>query len=168
MLGLRTELALFLIAESTALEYFHALATAGPDAVIRGIGRRILTDEVEHLRFQVDRLRIGFDGTPPPARLLVGVAWGVIAAGAATVLAFDHGGALRACGIRPSDYWGRAMRHFRRAAVAVLSRPGRGVEGPSTGVHARAHVDAVGSGPVEPVTRGKSSASAASIRPSES
>jgi hypothetical protein len=162
MLGLRTELALFLIAESTALEYFHALATAGPDAVIRGIGRRILTDEVEHLRFQVDRLRIGFDGMSLPGRLLVGVAWGVIAAGAATVLTFDHGGALRACGIRPSDYWGRAMRHFRRAAGAVLSRPDRGVEGPSTLVTIGLQA------PVEPGTRGKSSASAASISPSES
>lgn len=127
MLGLRTELALFLIAESTALEYFHALATAGPDPVIRGIGRRILTDEVEHLHFQVDRLRVAFAGTWLPARLLIGIAWGVIAAGAATVLTFDHRGALRACGLRPSEYWGRAMRHFRRAAVAVLTRPGRGV-----------------------------------------
>ena len=132
MLGLRTELALFLIAESTALEYFRALAKAGPDEVIRGIGRRILTDEVEHLRFQVDRLRVGFEGTPLPSRVLVGIAWGVIAAGAATVLAFDHGGALRACNLQPSEYWGRAMRRFRRAAMAVLSRPGRGVEGPST------------------------------------
>lgn len=122
MLGLRTELALFLIAESTALEYFRALAEAGPDEVIRGIGRRIFTDEVEHLRFQVDRLRLGFERMPLPARMLVGVAWGVIAAGAATVLAFDHGGALRACGIRPSDYWGRAMRQFCRAAAAVLTR----------------------------------------------
>lgn len=141
MLGLRTELALFLIAESTALEYFRALATSGPDRVIRGIGQRILTDEVEHLRFQVDRLRIGFDRTPPPARLLVGLAWGVIAAGAAAVLTFDHGAALRACGIRPSDYWGRAMRHFRRTAMAVLSRPGRGVEGPSTRVDDQALVN---------------------------
>ncbi|KRE28883.1 ferritin-like domain-containing protein [Agromyces sp. Soil535] len=131
MLGLRTELALFLIAESTAIEYFHALATAGPDAVIRGIGRRILTDEVEHLRFQVDRLRAGFASTPSAARVFVGICWGVIAAGAATVLAVDHGAALRACGIRPADYWGRAMRHFRRAAIAALSQPDRGIEGPS-------------------------------------
>ncbi|MFB6609098.1 ferritin-like domain-containing protein [Agromyces sp. NPDC056379] len=132
MLGLRTEIALFLIAEATAMEYFRALSASAPDPVLRGIGRRICTDEVEHLRFQVDRLGAGFVGTSAVGRVLLGFVWGVIAAGAATVLALDHRGALLACGLTPATYWGRAMRQFRRSATEALGASGRAIQGPST------------------------------------
>lgn len=131
MLGLRTEIALFLIAEATAMEYFRALATSAPDPVLRGIGRRISTDEVEHLRFQVDRLGAGFAGTSAIGRVFLGLAWGVVAAGASTVLAVDHRGALLACGLRPATYWARAMRQFRRSATDALGASGSAIRGPS-------------------------------------
>ena len=131
MLGLRTEIALFLVAEATAMEYFRALAAAAPDPVLRGIGRRICTDEVEHLGFQVDRLAVGFADASASRHMLLGFAWGVIAAGAATVLAVDHRGALLACGLTPSAYWGRAMRQFRRSAAEALGGSGRAIRGPS-------------------------------------
>jgi hypothetical protein len=130
-LGLRTEIALFLIAETVALGYFKAIAADAPDPVLRGIGRRILTDEVEHIRFQIDRLRVGFESTPSAARALVGISWGVIAIGATTVLVADHASALRACGLRPLSYWLSAMRQFRRAARTAL-RGGTGLVGPLT------------------------------------
>ena len=44
-LGLRTELGLFLVAESVAVEYFGALAAGAPDPVLRAIGRRLENDE---------------------------------------------------------------------------------------------------------------------------
>ncbi|GAB2453877.1 hypothetical protein HD599_002886 [Conyzicola lurida] len=131
LLGLRTEIGLFLIAESVAMGYFVALAGHAPDAVLRGIGRRIAEDERDHIRFQIDRLRIGFRATPAPARALVGLAWGVVAAGAATVIVVDHGAALRACGVSPVEYWGRAMRSFRAAARSVLAHPESPLLGPA-------------------------------------
>ncbi|MFF1878780.1 ferritin-like domain-containing protein [Leifsonia sp. NPDC058230] len=131
MLGLRTEIALFLIAESVAIGYFEALQDRAPDPVLRAIGRRVTTDEVEHLRFQIDRLRVGFASSPRWARMFSGLAWGVIAAGAAAVLVSDHRASLRACGLRPSAYWGRAMRRFRAAAVSALAHPAQPLLGPS-------------------------------------
>ena len=131
LLGLRTEIGLFLIAESVAMGYFLALADHAPDPVLRGIGRRIAEDERHHIRFQIDRLRVGFRGTPTAARTLVGIAWGIVAAGAATVLVIDHGAALRACGVSPAGYWGRAMRSFRAAARSVLADPGAPLIGPA-------------------------------------
>jgi len=129
-LGLRTEIGLFLIAESVAMGYFIALAESAPDPVLRGIGRRIAEDERNHIRFQIDRLRVGFRYTPAPLRLVIGLGWTVIAAGAAAVLVVDHRGALRACGIAPLQYWGRAMRSFRVAARSALARSGGTLLGP--------------------------------------
>src|SRR5690606_38813238 len=132
LLGLRTEIALFLVAESVAMGYFTALASAAPDPVLRGVGRRIASDEVHHLRFQIDRLRAGFAGTPRPVRALVGAAWGMVALGAATVLVVDHAGALRACGLRPARAWVDAVRRFRASARLALSDDGAGMLGPAS------------------------------------
>jgi hypothetical protein len=124
LLGLRTELALFLVAESVAMGYFTALRSSAPDPVIRSIGRRVEFDELNHLRFQIDRLRQGFASTPGAVRVVVGLAWGVVAAGAATVLVVDHAGALRACGLRPAAFWLTATRTFAASARQVLGRRG--------------------------------------------
>ena len=86
MLGLRTELGLFLIAESVSMGYFEALANNAPDAALRGLGLRISTDERNHLRFQTDQLRQGFAKTPKALRIAVRGIWTGIAAGAAAVV----------------------------------------------------------------------------------
>jgi hypothetical protein len=119
-LGLRTEIGLFLVAETVALDYFHGLAERGPDAVIRGIGKRIVTDEVEHVRFQIDRLRVGFADSPVIARLAARCALTVIAVGAATVLVVDHRAALRTVGFVPRRYWANAIRNFTSAAALAF------------------------------------------------
>lgn len=120
-LGLRTELALFLIAEAVAMPYFVALAGSAPDPVLRTIGRRLEADERNHIRFQIDRLRQGFSHTPAPVRVLAGIVWSIIAVGAATTVVVDHGAALRSCGLRPVAYYRAAIRQFGFAARAVLS-----------------------------------------------
>ena len=127
MLGLRTEVLLFLVAEAVAMEYFEALRDAVPDPVLRGIGLRIATDEVEHIRFQVDGLRALCEGWPAPARLALGLLGGVAAVGAATVLAVDHRAALNVCGLRPGGYWWRALRRYRGAAGAALGGRDAGI-----------------------------------------
>jgi len=121
-LGLRTELALFLTAEAVAMPYFVVLARSGPDEMIRAIGKRIALDEEHHLAFQIDQLRLEFAALPTPVRALVFAAWWCVAVGAATVVAIDHGAALRTCGLRVGFYWGAALRSFRRAAAAALAR----------------------------------------------
>ena len=128
--GLRTELGLFLIAETVAMGYFLALADRAPDPVLRAIGRRIASDERNHIRFQIDRLRLGFRGTPRVIRAAVRLSWMLIAAGAATVVVVDHAAALRACGVSPGEYWGRAMRQFRLTSGAVFAGARKGPLGP--------------------------------------
>jgi len=139
LIGLRTEIGLFLIAESVAMGYFVALAEQAPDPVIRSIGRRIADDERNHIRFQIDRLGVGFDGISAPGRLAIGLAWGVVAAGAATVLVVDHRAALHACGVRPAAYWVQAMKSFTIAAKSALAGTKAGFElaGPEAGTIAK-------------------------------
>lgn len=132
MLGLRTELGLFLIAETVAMGYFTALAEHAPDPVLRGIGRRIATDEQNHIRFQIDRLRQGFHRTPGAVRAVIGLIWGVIAAGAATVMVLDHGQALRACGLSPAKFWFQATGRFQGAAKLIFATPKAESLGPLT------------------------------------
>ena len=130
-LGLRLELMLFLVAESIALEYFRALGDGAPDPVIRLVSRRVLTDEKEHVRFQIHRLVDGFQDTPGPLRILIHGLWWVLAAGAAVVVAWDHRGALRACGLTPRRFLPAALREFGRASAAVMSPARNAAYGPS-------------------------------------
>lgn len=120
-LGLRTELGLFLVAESVAVEYFTALATEAPDPVLRAIGRRLEHDERDHLRFQVDRLAQAYAGSPALLRQLVRAALTSIGVGAAIVLVADHRAALRACGRCPLGYARRAVRHLRQQLDLVMT-----------------------------------------------
>jgi hypothetical protein len=131
LIGLRTEISLFLIAETVATGYFSALADHAPDPALRALGRRIADDERDHVRFQIDRLRTGFRATPAPLRALVGAAWTVVAAGAAAVIVVDHRAALRACGVGLRAYWGQAMRGFGEAARSVLVDPRAPLLGPT-------------------------------------
>jgi hypothetical protein len=120
-LGLRTEIGLFLVAESVALDYFRALWRHGPDEVLRGIGERIATDEIEHVQFQIDRLRSGFAASSRLTRLVARSALSVVAVGAVTVLVVDHRAALRTVGFAPHHYWWRGLRNFASASAAVFA-----------------------------------------------
>jgi hypothetical protein len=131
LIGLRTEISLFLIAETVATGYFTALAEHAPDPALQALGQRIADDERDHVRFQIDRLRTGFRDTRAPLRALIGAAWTVVAAGAATVIVVDHRAALGACGVAPRAYWGRAMRGFVAAARSVLVDPWAPLLGPT-------------------------------------
>jgi hypothetical protein len=120
-LGLRTELGLFLVAESVAFEYFGALATGAPDPVLRAIGRRLEHDERDHLRFQVDRLAQAYAGRPALLRAAVRAALTGIGVAAAIVLVTDHRAALRACGRHPIGYAWRAVANLRHYLELALT-----------------------------------------------
>ena len=132
-LGLRMELMLFLVAESLALEYFRALRDGAPDPLIRLLGARVFSDEVEHIRFQIHRLAEGYADTPDVVRRIVHAGWWILAIGAALVLSWDHRGALRVCGVPPRRFLPAALRAFAIASSAVLSAGQK--LGPSAGAY---------------------------------
>jgi len=130
-LGLRLELMLFLTAEVIALDYFELLERGVPDPVIRLVATRVLTDEYEHVRFQIQRLGDGFAETPRPGRAVVRAAWTIITIGAAAVVALDHRRAIAISGGRPARFFVAAVRNFRAVAAAVLDAQGGGILGPT-------------------------------------
>lgn len=119
-MGLRAELGLFLVAEAVAMSYFEALASHAPDPQLRQLGRRLATDERDHLRFQMDRLHQGFAGENRLAKTAARAALTTIAAGASLVMCIDHAAALHACATSPVGCWSRAMRRFHSCAEHVF------------------------------------------------
>lgn len=87
-LGLRFELLVLLVAEVIALRYYRALRDGAEDPLTSEVAARILDDERRHVPFHCERLGAV---TPRP----VFGAWRVLLAGAALVVAVDHGPALR-------------------------------------------------------------------------
>ncbi len=129
-LGLDTEIALFLVAETVALPYFEGLAAHRGDPVVAGIGRRILLDERQHVRFQVDRLHLDLCRRPALLRLAVVLPWAAVAVTASAVLTVGHAAALRECGLTPSTVRRRGLRGFAAALRQVLTGPPERVLGP--------------------------------------
>jgi hypothetical protein len=134
-LGLRTEIALFLVAEVVALHYFAALRDGCPDRQVARMATRILADEHEHVRFQVQRLHDGFAGVRPLTRACVRALWWPVAIGAATVVATDHPPALRVCGVRPTTLLVRALGSFAEASRTALTPGPITVDGPASTEH---------------------------------
>ncbi|MET9771311.1 ferritin-like domain-containing protein [Streptomyces sp. NPDC006415] len=98
-LGLRLELLVLMIAEVVALRYYRALRDGAGDALTREVAGRILSDEERHVPFHCDRLRRGLRPLPPPVRVLVTSGWRAALAVASSVVAVDHGSALRRLGM---------------------------------------------------------------------
>ncbi|MFI7011195.1 ferritin-like domain-containing protein [Streptomyces sp. NPDC050145] len=114
LLGLRLELLVLMIAEVVALRYYRALRDGAPDPLLAEVAGRILADEERHVPFHCRRLREGFARLPRPAVRLVTGGWRLLLVGAAWVVAADHSGALRRCGVT------------RRAFVRDTAGIGRG------------------------------------------
>jgi hypothetical protein len=122
LMGLRTELMVLTVAEVVALSYYGGLAGDGPDAVVRSVAGRIVADEHPHVRFQVDRLRAGFSGSPIAARAMAFAFWWLTAIGATVVVAFDHGPLLDAIGYRRTRFIRDVLADFAKVAATVLRR----------------------------------------------
>ncbi|TGO04533.1 hypothetical protein [Serinibacter arcticus] len=135
--------ALFLVAETVATGYVETLARYAPDAVVRGIGRRVALDEVNHVQRQIDRMHLALAPVPAPVRSLLRGVWTLAAAGAATVLVLDHAASLRAVGLTPAGTWLGAMRSFLTASRAaapgdLAGLPGHRLPGPDDAAAAAA------------------------------
>ncbi|WP_067825536.1 ferritin-like domain-containing protein [Actinomadura kijaniata] len=90
-LGLRTELAVLMIAEVVALRYYRALRDGAADPLARDVAARVLADERRHVPFHCARL----NPLPRPLALL----WLCAVAAVSAVVVADHGWALRELGM---------------------------------------------------------------------
>ncbi|WP_428951668.1 ferritin-like domain-containing protein [Streptomyces sp. cg35] len=124
LLGLRLELLVLMVAEVVALRYYRALRDGSPDPLLAEVAGRILADEERHVPFHCRRLREGFARLPRPAKRAVTTAWRALLAGAAVVVAADHGGALRRCGVTRRAFVRDVVFSSVRMAAVI---DGRGV-----------------------------------------
>jgi hypothetical protein len=122
MMGLRTELMVLTVAEVVTLSYYGGLASAGPDAVGRAVGARIVADEHPHVHFRKDRLRAGFARSGIASRALAFGFWWLTAVGATVVVAIDHGPLLDAIGYRRTRFIRDVLADFAKVVAAVLRR----------------------------------------------
>lgn len=126
--GLRLELLTLMLAEVVALRYYRALRDGSGDEYVSGVAAGILADEERHVPFHIDRLRQGFTGTPAVGRAAVAGGWWVLMAGAALVVAADHGGALRALGLTRRRFVTDVLRLFRPMVTSALGARDAGLE----------------------------------------
>ncbi|MBG6089057.1 ferritin-like domain-containing protein [Actinomadura viridis] len=97
-MGLRVELLTLMVAEVVALGYYGALHRGTRDPLTAEVAARLVADERRHVPFHCRRLRQGLARFPGPARRVVTGLWRAAVAGAAVVVAADHGRALRRLG----------------------------------------------------------------------
>ncbi|ETK35232.1 ferritin-like domain-containing protein [Microbispora sp. ATCC PTA-5024] len=122
MLGLRTELMVLMLAEVVALAYYRAVRDGVRDPLAAEVAGRILADELRHVPFHRDRLRRSFEGCSRPSRTAVAALWWLLLAGAVTVVALDHGHALRGVGASRTAFAREVVTAFG-GVVADVTRP---------------------------------------------
>ncbi|MFI6318316.1 ferritin-like domain-containing protein [Nonomuraea sp. NPDC050556] len=113
LLGLRLELMVLMIAEVIALRYYRALRDGSSDPLAREVAARILADEERHVPFHIHRLR-----QEPPAQLLTVGAWWILMLGTVTVVALDHGRALKAVDLARWRFLRDVLTQFRAVVTA--------------------------------------------------
>lgn len=123
LLGLRVELLVLMIAEVVALGYYRALRDGSTDPLTTEVAGRILADEERHVPFHCLRLREGLAGLPRPARRAVTAGWRGLLAGAATLVAVDHGPALRTLGVNRGAFVAGTVRSSAWMARAMAGGP---------------------------------------------
>ncbi|MFB7288667.1 ferritin-like domain-containing protein [Actinacidiphila glaucinigra] len=123
LLGLRLELLVLMVAEEVALRYYRALREGADDPLTREVAGRILADEQRHVPFHCERLRASLAALPAPARRAATAGWRVAVAGAALLVAVDHGRALRVLGVGRARFVADAVVSSKAAASAMLREP---------------------------------------------
>lgn len=98
-MGLEFNVQILLSAELIARGYYGLLARHAPDAVIRETCLRITRDEVGHIAFHVDFFRDRLAAWPPWRAAIWRVQFSLLFEAAGWVVWWDHGTALRRCGI---------------------------------------------------------------------
>jgi hypothetical protein len=102
------------VAEVIALSYYGALRDRVAHPALRDIFERIHVDEVGHVDFHAETLPPYLRRFGRVGQHLVRAVWNTLVAGAAVVVALDHGGALRAGGVSRRQFI-RSVNRDRRA-----------------------------------------------------
>lgn len=126
-MGLEFNVQILLSAELIARGYYGLLARHAPDAVIREACLRITRDEVGHIAFHVDFFRQRLAAWPPWRAILWRTQFRVLFQCADWVVWWDHGRALRGCGISRRMFrekTGRARQAFLGSLAGLTN--GRG------------------------------------------
>ncbi|MEV6731034.1 MULTISPECIES: ferritin-like domain-containing protein [unclassified Streptomyces] len=123
LLGLRVELLVLMVAEAVALGYYRAVRDGAPDPLAAEVAGRILADEERHVPFHCRRLREALAPLPAPARRAATLTWQALLAGAAVVVAADHGPALRHLGVRRRRFTADVIRSSGPLARAMSTTP---------------------------------------------
>lgn len=124
-LGPEFNVQVLLSAELLARGYYALLARHAPDAIIRACCQRITRDEVGHIAFHVDFFRARLAVWPRWRTSLWRTQFRLLFLGAREVVWWDHGLALRRCGISREmfrDKTGRACQAFLGALLASRAR----------------------------------------------
>ena len=114
-MGLEFNVQILLSAELIARGYYGLLARHAPDAVIREACLRITRDEVGHIAFHVDFFRQRLAAWPTWRAILWRMQFRLLFQCADLVVWWDHGPALRGCGISRRlfrEKTGRACQAF--------------------------------------------------------
>jgi len=112
--GLELCVMVLVSAEILAIPFYQALRDATGSKVLRAICRRILFDEVSHLRFQAQTLGLIRRELTQPGRRLREKIHAALMGAAALVLWFQHGKIFRAAKWNFGGYWKCAWREFDR------------------------------------------------------
>ncbi|MFF3014115.1 ferritin-like domain-containing protein [Streptomyces sp. NPDC057939] len=123
LMGLKLELLVLMVAEVVSLRYYRALRDGSPDPLASEVARRLLADEERHVPFHCHRLNAGLAPLPRPARRAVTAGWRVLLAGAAVVVAVDHGPALRVLGVGRRAFVEDVLRSSAVMAAAMVDGP---------------------------------------------
>jgi hypothetical protein len=113
--GLELSIAVLVTAEIIAKIYYQALRDATTCPALRTLCAQILHDEIEHVRFQAERLAILRRRRPGAMISLGQFAHRVFFAGTCVVVWLQHGRALRRGGFGLARFWREALGELRDA-----------------------------------------------------
>lgn len=115
--GLGVALIAVLESELIALVYYRALREATDSPLLRELCAEILRDEVVHVRFHAQRLRLMRADHGPLRRALLAGRDRLLFAALIPVVWWRHGRVLRAGGLGPLAFWRDAWRRYEQVIV---------------------------------------------------
>lgn len=118
--SLRTEVLVLMVAEVLALSYYGALADGVAAPELADVFARIHADEVVHVAFHTDTLPDQLRRFPRPVHALARVGWSTLVAGAALVVAKDHGRLLAHLGLSRRRFLRQVLADRRRIGAALF------------------------------------------------
>jgi hypothetical protein len=119
---LEVSIAVLVTAEVIAQSYYAALCDATDSFVLRAICEQILRDELEHVRFQCQRLAILRSHRGPTRLAITHALQRTLYAGAVLVVWAKYWRTLRRGGFGPAGWWRSCWKHMRAALREMDSR----------------------------------------------